>query len=64
MKVSLSCIQLGGDGSSPLHGDDFVWGCAEVAPSITEELEYLIKGIPLRSLFRSSLVFGELRPEL
>ncbi|MFC2382495.1 MAG: hypothetical protein ACFNOQ_02020 [Porphyromonas sp.] len=53
-----------GDDSSPLHGDDFVWGCAEVAPSITEELEYLIKGMPLRSLFRSSLVFGELRPEL
>ena len=39
-------------------------GCAEVAPSITEELEYLIKGMPLRSLFRSFLVFGELRPEL
>jgi len=53
-----------GNASSPLHGDDFVWGATEVAPSIMEELEYLIKGMPLRSLFRSSLVFGELRPEL
>lgn len=32
-------------------------GGAEVAPSITVELEYLIKGMPLRSLFRSFLVF-------